>query len=352
MIVATLPSAAQSRPARSASQPTSRDELLWAEIRAADRALADTQPYSPDREAALRPRHRLLELTRVYSTSYPGGPRRDDVVRLELKALFEIGVLSGGEFEPLRTRVEECLAHPPSRAALHEAAYWQIRCDRLARVAAATQPSSAPVARRDAALLAAYRDYLERYPRSRYAPRMVSELFDAAVASENLDEQRRWLELLEREFPEHAVTKLLTAQLARQGAVGRPFSLTFQIADGTEIDTAGWRGRPVLIVVWAGFCARCRALTPAIEAFRVEHPELRVVGVNLDESDQIMTAACRELGLAWPQFNDGMGWANRFARRWGVRTVPFLFAVDREGRLAGFGGGEAWRELAGSVLEN
>ena len=85
---------------------------------------------------------------------------------------------------------------------------------------------------------------------------------------------------------------------------------------------------------------------------RTEHPELAVVGVNVDESVRRMNAVCSELGPAWPQFNDGMGWANRFARQWGVRRVPTVFAIDRAGRLVGFGGAEAWRELAGSVLEN
>ena len=349
LVATALPGAAQSRPARSASQPTSRDEVLWGEIQAANCVLPDTHPYSSDVETALRPRRRLLELTRVYLTSYPGGLRRDEVVRLELKALFEIGTLSGGEFELLRKQVEEYLAHPPSEAALHEVAYWKIRCNRLVSVAATSQPSSAPVAHTDAALLVAYRGYIERYPRSRYVPRMVTEVFDAAAAAENLGEQRRLVELLGREFKEHAVTRLLTAH---REAVGKPFSLAFHAADGTEIDTARWQRRPVLIVVWAGFCARCRASVPEIEAFRVEHPELLVVGVNLDESEQKMTAACRELGLAWPQFNDGMGWANRFVRHWGVRRIPSVFVVDRGGRLAGFGGAEAWRELAVSVLEN
>ncbi|MBU0618385.1 MAG: TlpA family protein disulfide reductase [Planctomycetes bacterium] len=352
LIATALPGAAQSRPARSASQPTSRDEVLWEEIQAANRALADTQPYSSDLQAARSPRRRLLELARVYLTSYPGGPRRDEVVRLELKALFEIGTLSGGEFEPLRKQVEEYLAHPPSEATLHEAAYWKIRCERLARVAAASQPSSAPVGHRDEAALVAYRDYIERYPRSRYVPRMVTELFDAATEAGNLDEQRRLVELLGREFKEHAVTRLLAAQLSRQEAVGKPFSLTFRTWDGTEIDTARWQGRPVLVVVWAGFCARCRASVPEIDAFRAEHPELLVVGVNLDESEREMTAACRELGLAWPQFNDGMGWANRFVRHWGVRRIPSVFVVDRGGRLVGIRGADAWRELTGSVLEN
>lgn len=343
---------AQPRPVTSESQPVSPDEALWRQIVVAAQAASDAEPYSDDRERALRPRRRLVDSARIYLSAYPGGPRRDDVVRLELKALFEIGTLSGGLYGPLQARVNEHLRHPPSVAGLHEAAYWKIRCDRLARVAAATQPSSAPVARYDVALHEAYRAYIQQYPRSRFVPRMVTELFEAAAAAGDLAEQRRLVGLLGQAFERHAVTELLTAQLRRQEAVGQPFSLAFRTVDGDEIDTARWTGRPLLIVVWAGFDERSRACTHEIEAFRTLQPDIRVVGVNLDESAPTMVENCRGLGLTWPQYHDGLGWASRFARRWGVREVPWVFVVDREGRLVGSSDAAGWRELAVSALEN
>ena len=108
----------------------------------------------------------------------------------------------------------------------------------------------------------------------------------------------------------------------------------------------------MLIVVWAGFSKPARTCVGEIEAFRRRQPELRVVGVNLDESQQYMSAACRELGLAWPQFNDGLGWANRFALKWAVRAVPWVFVVDRRGRLVGSAGAAGWRELAAITVQN
>ncbi len=343
---------AQSRSTLPESQPVSRDEALWQEILAANRALSATEPYSQNVEAALQPRRTLLERARVYLSAYPGGRRRDEVVRLELKALFEIGTLSGGRYQPLQKQVEEYLRHPPSEVALYEAAYWKIRCERLARIAATSQPSSAPVTGNDPALHQAYRSYIQQYPRSRHVPRMATELFDAAAAAGDLAEQRRLAGLLGQHFKGHAVTELLAAQLRRHEAVGEPFSLTFQTIDGSEVDTARWKGRPVLIVVWAGFSERSRACVREIEALRSQQPDLQVVGVNLDDAEQKMTAACRELGLTWRQYNDGMGWANRFVRQWGVRAVPWVFVVDRRGRLVGSSGAAGWRQLALSALEN
>jgi hypothetical protein len=349
---------AQSRPVvpptaeAPASQPRSRDEALWLEICGLDRQVALTKPFPDNVAAALQARRRLLEKARLYLSAYPGGPRRDEVVPLELRTLFEIATLSAGAYGPLQERVAAYLRHPPSDAALYEAAYWAIHCRRLARASAGSQPSSAPVTRLDADLLDAYRAYIERYPRSRYVPRMATLLFEAAAGRGDEDAMRQLVTQLGRDFPRHAVTELLAAQLRRGEAVGRPFALAFEAAGGTQVDTAAWKGRPVLVVVWAGFSAPARLCVARIEAFRRERPELHVVGINLDESEERMNAVCAELGLAWPQFNDGMGWANRFALGWGIRTLPQVFVVDRQGRLAGSSGAAGWRELAAAVLEN
>jgi hypothetical protein len=340
------------RSAQPSSRPASRDELLWGRIQALTQEPPRVEPYSVYLDAVLARRRQLLEQVRIYLSVYPGGPRRDDAVRLELNTLSEIATLSGGAYEPLCRRVEEYLRRPPSEAALHEAAYWAIQCRRLGRTSATSQPSSAPVACIDAGLLAEYRAYVERYPRSRYVPRMVTMLFDAAAARGDRDAMRQLVVQLSRDFSDHAVTALLAAQLRRYEAIGQPFALTLETVDGRRIDTADLQGRPVLIVVWAGFSERARACAGDIEALRRVHPELHVVGVNLDDSEQRMHAACRALGLAWPQVHDGLGWASRFTLEWGIHSIPALFAVDRRGRLAGVSEDEGWRVLAATVLEN
>lgn len=337
---------------RPSSRPASPDEVLWQEICQLDREMPGEESYAARLELLLRRRRALLEKVRQYLTTYPGGARRDEVVRLELRALFEIGTLLGGAYEPLCRRVDAYLRRPPSEAALHEAAYWAIHCRRLDSTSAASQPASAPAARHDRELLAAYREYVEQHPRSRYVPRMATVLFDAAADHQDVLEMRRLVGQLRRCFPDHVATASLAARLRCSEAVGQPFSLTFETPGDGQVNTAQWRGQPVLIVVWAGFIPEARACVAKIEAFRLDHPEVRVVGVNLDDSEQQMRAVCRELGLNWPQFNDGRGWANRFALQWGVRKIPWVFVVDRAGRLVGSCGAGGWPALVAAAVEN
>ncbi|HUU95871.1 MAG TPA: TlpA disulfide reductase family protein [Phycisphaerae bacterium] len=335
-----------------ASQPVSRDEALWQEILTLHEALVARQAGGAPPSAAALPRRRtLLERVGLYLTLYPGGPHRDEAVRLELTMLFEIAALSGGEFERLAARVRDYLHNPPSERVLHEAAYWAIFCERLKR-STATQPTSVPVTDPDASLLAAYRQYVERYPASRYMPRLATILFEQARRVGDRQTMRRLVKRLSEAFPDHAVTALLTAQLRREEAVGGAFWLRFRGVDGNWVDTREHAGRVVLIVVWAGFDAAARECAASVDAFRQAHPQVRVVGVNLDATRDQMSGACDALGIDWPQFNDGLGWANEFARTWGVRRIPGVFIVDRAGRLVGFAGDRAWEQLAAHALEN
>ena len=334
-----------------APKSISNDEVLWNEILAANRALLKIDPYSGETETILESRKTLLNRVRVYLRAYPGGRRCDAVVQLEFKALFEIATLSGGDYADLRKQVAEYLEHPPSEAALHEAAFWKIRCDRIAQPPT-SQPTSAPYPGDDPALRQAFVEYISSYPQSRYVPGMASELCLAAAERGDFAEYRKILNGLERNFPEHLVTKSLAARLRRQDAVGQPFSVILNTTGGDRIDTAESKGRPIFIVVWAGFSASARDCVKKIELLRNQHPEGLVVGVNLDESEPKMDAACRQLQIIWPQNNDGLGWANDFVRQWGVTQIPWVFVIDRAGKLVGSAGADGWSVLAGSVLEN
>ena len=37
--------------------------------------------------------------------------------------------------------------------------------------------------------------------------------------------------------------------------------------------------------------------------------------------------------MEWPQYFDGKGWKNEIASKWGIRSVPAMWLVDKEGKL-------------------
>ena len=107
-----------------------------------------------------------------------------------------------------------------------------------------------------------------------------------------------------------------------------------------------------MIVVWDSIEPECRKRIREVEAFRKRHRELLVFGVNLDGRREEMSRVADDLEIRWPQFNDGRGRANEFARTWGVSRTPVVFVIGRNGRLLGSTSGAAWRALAEKALEN
>jgi thiol-disulfide isomerase/thioredoxin len=63
--------------------------------------------------------------------------------------------------------------------------------------------------------------------------------------------------------------------------------LTFHDANGAEKHLAEWRGRTVLLNLWATWCVPCRKEMPALDALqqRLGGPKFEVVAVNIDTRD-------------------------------------------------------------------
>jgi thiol-disulfide isomerase/thioredoxin len=63
--------------------------------------------------------------------------------------------------------------------------------------------------------------------------------------------------------------------------------LTFEDADGKPRKLSDWRGRIVLVNLWATWCVPCRKEMPALESLqtRLGGPDFEVVAVNIDTRD-------------------------------------------------------------------
>src|SRR5215510_11474592 len=76
--------------------------------------------------------------------------------------------------------------------------------------------------------------------------------------------------------------------------------LAFRDGSGSERHLAEWRGRTVLLNLWATWCVPCRKEMPALDALqgKLGSPQFEVVSINIDTRDADKPRAwLREVGI-------------------------------------------------------
>jgi cytochrome c biogenesis protein CcmG, thiol:disulfide interchange protein DsbE len=109
--------------------------------------------------------------------------------------------------------------------------------------------------------------------------------------------------------------------------------------EGDSVSLADFRGYPVLLNVWATWCAPCRVEIPELQALHEQHADqgLRVVGVTVDSrgAGHDIRQFIREFGMTYDVWWDP---DHAVLNRFGGAGVPLTVLIDRDGTIA-------WRHL-------
>jgi len=86
------------------------------------------------------------------------------------------------------------------------------------------------------------------------------------------------------------IAPLAHGEVAALAVARTPFrvpDLTFKDAEGHERKLADWRGRTVLLNLWATWCVPCRKEMPALDALQADlgGPGFEVIAINIDTRD-------------------------------------------------------------------
>ena len=99
------------------------------------------------------------------------------------------------------------------------------------------------------------------------------------------------------------IAPLATGEVAAVGTAKSPLrvpNLAFQDAAGKPLTLENWRGRTVLVNLWATWCVPCRKEMPALEALekKLGGPNFEVVTINIDTRDPEKPKAwLKEVGI-------------------------------------------------------
>ncbi len=115
-----------------------------------------------------------------------------------------------------------------------------------------------------------------------------------------------------------------------KGNIAPDFEL--QTLDGTKMKLSDFRGKKLIVNLWATWCPPCRAEMPDMQAFYEEQKEdnIAVLAVNLTQSDnkEKVAAFIKEFGLSFPVVLDV---DNKVADTYQVVSIPTSYIIDSKG---------------------
>jgi cytochrome c biogenesis protein CcmG/thiol:disulfide interchange protein DsbE len=109
--------------------------------------------------------------------------------------------------------------------------------------------------------------------------------------------------------------------------------LRLQGLDGSEVDLAALRGRPVVVNFWATWCEPCVREFPLLRQAAATHrqADLAVVGVLTNDRPAPARAFVRRLDATWPVAVDASATT---AAAWGAIGLPHTYFIRPDGTLA------------------
>ncbi|HXO18265.1 MAG TPA: TlpA disulfide reductase family protein [Candidatus Dormibacteraeota bacterium] len=118
---------------------------------------------------------------------------------------------------------------------------------------------------------------------------------------------------------------------------------------GEAVSLDRYRGRPVLMNLWASWCPPCRAEMPDLQRLADSHlgGEIAIIGVNEGESPERSRAFAESLQIRFPIWIDS---SQRYGRTYAALGLPTTVLLDRRGIVVrGFDGALTYDQMRAAV---
>ena len=106
----------------------------------------------------------------------------------------------------------------------------------------------------------------------------------------------------------------------------------FQDADGNTVTLADFKGRPVILNIWAKWCAPCLAEMPKLNALQAHAAPgtLAVVTVAVDEPEPTKVRDFLA-NRRWDALKPYLDPKNVFAKALAIKSIPVSLLIDKNG---------------------
>jgi len=125
--------------------------------------------------------------------------------------------------------------------------------------------------------------------------------------------------------------------------VAAPVSTLPRLGGSGTGSLADYRGKPVLLNVWASWCDPCKEEMPLLEKAhkRMAAAGGTVLGVDVQDDQERALAFLKSKGVTFPSLRDR---DREYVRRFGVNQYPESFLIDAEGKIVALSRGPVDQE--------
>lgn len=282
---------------------------------------AAVQAYIAEQQKVMSKRAELI------GDLYKVAPEHEQLAKLLPQRWMSILNTGPAKAKELETELDELQAKSKNPALKADAAYW--------KAVIALRMGGRDTDK----IIKAVDAFRSLAPKDERAPGMLVYL---AQISEDSAKQTALLEDVIKSYPESQAAKGAEGTLKKLSAVGKPFELEFtEATKGTEISMKALKGKVVVIDFWATWCGPCVAEMPNMKKLYAEYRDKGVefIGVSLDQpKDKGGLDALKDFvaknDIAWPQYYQGNYWQSEFSMSWGINSIPAVFIIDADGKIA------------------
>lgn len=134
-------------------------------------------------------------------------------------------------------------------------------------------------------------------------------------------------------FVDFALKQLHELESLQIGQEAPPFAS--QTISGNSLSLSDLNGEFVLLEFWGTWCGPCKPEIPHLKTLKEKHGDvnLKIVGIALDEDENVAREFTRENEMEWPQILQKERWRGEIVNSYSVLSVPRMYLIGPDGYI-------------------